>query len=132
MSIFNRKFTSRECLRSLELGDLAYMASLDTTTIIQETYRIAATVELKRRTEDLCKSGQTVSAEERKSLAGGHIWMSVLAGTVYERLSVLKIAGLPASSGRPRMSWTRSGATRHPENRPDYPSAPYPAATSPT
>lgn len=35
------------------------------------------------------KSGQTVSAEEGKSLAGGHVWMSVLAGTVYERLSVL-------------------------------------------
>lgn len=89
MSIFNRKSISRKYLRSLELGGLTYMASSDTTKLIKETDRIAATVELKRRSEDLCKSGQTVRAEEGKSLAGGHVWMSVLAGTVYERLSVL-------------------------------------------
>lgn len=72
MSIFNRKSISRKYLRSLELGDIAYMSSSDTTTLIKEADRIAATVELKRRCEDLRKSGQTVSAEEAKSLAGGH------------------------------------------------------------
>lgn len=53
MSIFNHKSISRKYLRSLELGDLAYMASSDTTKLIKETDRIAATVELKRRSEDL-------------------------------------------------------------------------------